>query len=229
VGDLRGCLHRRDTVLQRPPGCMSPHTHIRRSSLRDSKAVCAAAACAAWALDVRCARNALDRILHDQRPSDWPDVSKSASSANAREKARGASGWVAHLLTAWVMSVASGSGFNGPDHRSDHQPGVDSLDPCVRHFRSGAAAGGGESAVGAEAAYDAVADAYSAAFDNELDSKPVDRALLTAFTELIGPASSAMSVVVPGNVTRFLAERHSDVMGLDLSRAMIDVGICQPV
>jgi trans-aconitate methyltransferase len=76
---------------------------------------------------------------------------------------------------------------------------------------SGAAAGEGESAVGAEATYDAVAAAYSAAFENELDTKPLDRALLTAFTELIGTGIVCDVGCGPGHVTRFLAERYSDV------------------
>jgi ubiquinone/menaquinone biosynthesis C-methylase UbiE len=88
---------------------------------------------------------------------------------------------------------------------------------------SGAAAGEGESAVGAEATYDAVAAAYSAAFENELDTKPLDRALLTAFTELIGTGIVCDVGCGPGHVTRFLAERYSDVTGLDLSSAMIEI------
>jgi ubiquinone/menaquinone biosynthesis C-methylase UbiE len=86
---------------------------------------------------------------------------------------------------------------------------------------SGAADGAGVSAI--EAAYDAVADAYSAAFDNELDGKPLDRALLTAFVELVGTGIVCDVGCGPGHVTRFLAERYPDVMGLDLSSAMIDI------
>jgi SAM-dependent methyltransferase len=76
---------------------------------------------------------------------------------------------------------------------------------------------------GVEAAYDAVADAYSVAFENELDSKPLDRALLTAFAELIGTGIVCDVGCGPGHVTQFLAERHPDVMGLDLSSAMIEI------
>jgi ubiquinone/menaquinone biosynthesis C-methylase UbiE len=74
-----------------------------------------------------------------------------------------------------------------------------------------------------EAAYDTVADAYSAAFDNELDGKPLDRALLTAFVELVGAGIVCDVGCGPGHVTRFLAERHADVVGLDLSSAMIGI------
>jgi ubiquinone/menaquinone biosynthesis C-methylase UbiE len=85
----------------------------------------------------------------------------------------------------------------------------------------GSAEGAGGS--GVEAAYDAVADAYSAAFDNELDSKPLDRALLAAFIELIGAGIVCDVGCGPGHVTRFLAERCADVVGLDLSSAMIEI------
>jgi SAM-dependent methyltransferase len=86
---------------------------------------------------------------------------------------------------------------------------------------SGSAGGAGAS--GVEAAYDAVADAYSAAFGDELDSKPLDRALLTAFVEMIGTGTVCDVGCGPGHVTRFLAERYADVMGLDLSSAMIGI------
>ena len=85
----------------------------------------------------------------------------------------------------------------------------------------GSADGAGVS--GVESAYDAVADAYSAAFGNELDSKPLDRALLTAFVEMIGAGTVCDVGCGPGHVTRFLAGRHADVMGLDLSSAMIGI------
>jgi SAM-dependent methyltransferase len=74
-----------------------------------------------------------------------------------------------------------------------------------------------------EAAYDAVAEAYSAAFENELDEKPLDRAVLTAFLELIGAGIVCDVGCGPGHVTRFLAERHTNVIGLDLSSSMIAI------
>lgn len=73
------------------------------------------------------------------------------------------------------------------------------------------------------AAYDAVARAYQAELGNELESKPLDRALLEAFTELAGPGVIADVGCGPGHVTEFLAARHSDVLGIDLSPGMIAV------
>jgi len=82
---------------------------------------------------------------------------------------------------------------------------------------------GGAGVSRVEAAYDAVADQYSAAFDDELDRKPLDRALLTAFVELVGAGIVCDVGCGPGHITRFLADRHADVVGLDLSSAMIGI------
>ena len=41
-------------------------------------------------------------------------------------------------------------------------------------------------AVGVQAVYDAVAQAYDRQFGDELAAKPLDRALLTGFVELVG-------------------------------------------
>lgn len=73
------------------------------------------------------------------------------------------------------------------------------------------------------AAYDAVADKYSAAFESELDGKALDRALLIAFAELVGVGVICDVGCGPGHVTRFLAERHCDVVGLDVSSAMVAI------
>ena len=71
--------------------------------------------------------------------------------------------------------------------------------------------------------YDTVARAYDAQLADELDHKPLDRALLAAFLELAGPGPVADVGCGPGHVTRFLAARHPDVRGLDLSPAMIGI------
>jgi SAM-dependent methyltransferase len=71
--------------------------------------------------------------------------------------------------------------------------------------------------------YDTVARAYAEQLADELDHKPLDRALLTAFLELAGPGPVADLGCGPGHVTRFLAERHPDVLGLDLSPRMIEI------
>jgi ubiquinone/menaquinone biosynthesis C-methylase UbiE len=72
-------------------------------------------------------------------------------------------------------------------------------------------------------AYDTVARDYDAQFARELDAKPLDRALLTAFVELVGAGVIADVGCGPGHVTRFLASGGADVLGVDLSPAMIDI------
>jgi ubiquinone/menaquinone biosynthesis C-methylase UbiE len=51
----------------------------------------------------------------------------------------------------------------------------------------------------------------------------LDRALLTAFLELAGTGTIADIGCGPGHVTRWLAVRHADVIGVDLSPGMIDI------
>lgn len=77
--------------------------------------------------------------------------------------------------------------------------------------------------VDVQAAYDAVAGTYDDQFRDELDRKPLDRALLTAFVELASSGTIADVGCGPGHVTRFLAKQHPAVIGVDLSPAMIDV------
>ncbi len=81
----------------------------------------------------------------------------------------------------------------------------------------------GDPSAGVRAAYDAVARAYDAELGDELDAKPLDRALLDAFVELAGPGTIADVGCGPGQVTRYLATRRNDVIGIDLSPAMIEV------
>lgn len=88
---------------------------------------------------------------------------------------------------------------------------------------SGDPAGGRRVAVGVQAAYDAVASAYDSQLSEELDGKPLDRALLTGFIELVGTGTIADVGCGPGHVTRFLAEQYPDMMGIDLSPGMITV------
>ncbi len=76
---------------------------------------------------------------------------------------------------------------------------------------------------GVRAAYDAIARAYDARLADELDHKPLDRALLAGFLELVGPGTVADVGCGPGHVTRHLARDHPDVMGVDLSPGMIRV------
>lgn len=78
-------------------------------------------------------------------------------------------------------------------------------------------------ASGVRAAYDAIARAYDSRFGDELDRKPLDRALLNGFADLIGAGPLADVGCGPGHVTRFLAARHAEVIGIDLSPGMIGV------
>lgn len=72
-----------------------------------------------------------------------------------------------------------------------------------------------------QATYDVIAAAYDEQLADELDGKPLDRALLQGFLELAGGGTIADVGCGPGHVTRFLAERHDAVIGIDLSPAMI--------
>jgi SAM-dependent methyltransferase len=77
------------------------------------------------------------------------------------------------------------------------------------------------------ASYDAVVDAYVERVHDELDSKPLDRGLLTAFAEQLQAESGAHARACdmgcgPGHVGAFLAERGLNVTGIDLSPAMVD-------
>jgi 2-polyprenyl-3-methyl-5-hydroxy-6-metoxy-1,4-benzoquinol methylase len=78
-------------------------------------------------------------------------------------------------------------------------------------------------AAGVQAAYDAVACAYHDQLGKELDGKPLDRALLEAFTELARAGTIADVGCGPGHITRFLAARHAGVVGIDVSPGMIGV------
>jgi ubiquinone/menaquinone biosynthesis C-methylase UbiE len=89
--------------------------------------------------------------------------------------------------------------------------------------RMDASAGDRGRAGGVRAAYDAVAHAYHAQLGDELERKPLDRALLEAFIELAGAGTIADVGCGPGHVTRFLAARHADVIGIDLSPNMIGI------
>lgn len=75
--------------------------------------------------------------------------------------------------------------------------------------------------MGVRATYDAVARAYAAQLGDELDGKPLDRALLDGFVELAGEGTIADVGCGPGHVTRFLSAHHPDVIGIDLSPRMI--------
>lgn len=68
--------------------------------------------------------------------------------------------------------------------------------------------------------YDLVAERYAAEIGDELRGKPIDRALLAAFTELTAGGPVLDVGCGPGHVTAHVAGRGADPMGLDLSPAM---------
>jgi SAM-dependent methyltransferase len=73
------------------------------------------------------------------------------------------------------------------------------------------------------ASFDAVAGAYAEKFCDELAGKPLDRALLSAFAELV-PAGPVVDVGCgPGYVTAHLASLGLEVSGIDLSPGMVEV------
>lgn len=78
-------------------------------------------------------------------------------------------------------------------------------------------------AAGVRAAYDAVARGYHQQLGDELAGKPLDRGVLEAFTELAAAGPVADVGCGPGHVTRFLAARHSSVIGIDISPGMVAV------
>ncbi|MEU7751638.1 methyltransferase domain-containing protein [Micromonospora sp. NPDC049101] len=73
------------------------------------------------------------------------------------------------------------------------------------------------------ASYDAVAPQYAARLGDELGHKALDRGLLRAFLDLAGADPIADLGCGPGHITRYLAARHPDVIGIDVSPHMIDV------
>lgn len=79
------------------------------------------------------------------------------------------------------------------------------------------------------AAYDDTADMYAQLVGTEISSAieaPLDRALLAAFVELMADADGMPVADVgcgPGRVAGFLAAQGLDVIGVDVSRAMLAV------
>ncbi len=74
------------------------------------------------------------------------------------------------------------------------------------------------------ASYDAVARPYADRFLSELDHKPLDRALLAWFADMVrgaGPVADLGSG--PGQITRHLHELGTNVFGVDLSPGMVSL------
>ncbi|WBO64551.1 class I SAM-dependent methyltransferase [Streptomyces camelliae] len=72
--------------------------------------------------------------------------------------------------------------------------------------------------------YDAIADDYAAHFQGEYTQRPLERALLGVYAELVGPNAAVADLGCgPGRVTARLASLGLDVFGLDLSASMLAV------
>lgn len=76
------------------------------------------------------------------------------------------------------------------------------------------------------ASYDSVAADYSGRYDNELDAKPLDRAMLAAFAELVRTAGGGPVADIgcgTGRVTAILDGMGLSAFGIDLSPQMVAV------
>jgi SAM-dependent methyltransferase len=71
------------------------------------------------------------------------------------------------------------------------------------------------------ASYDRVAAEYARRLDDELDHKPLERRLLAEFAGRVAGRIADVGCG-PGHVAAYLRERGADVVGLDLSAAMVE-------
>ncbi|MDQ0992371.1 class I SAM-dependent methyltransferase [Streptomyces sp. V3I7] len=71
--------------------------------------------------------------------------------------------------------------------------------------------------------YDTIADDYAAHFQDELAGRPLERAVLGVFAELVGDGPVADLGCGPGRVTGYVASLGVPVFGLDLSASMLAV------
>ncbi|MEZ3180004.1 methyltransferase domain-containing protein [Streptomyces pimonensis] len=72
--------------------------------------------------------------------------------------------------------------------------------------------------------YDAIAEDYAALFRDQLTGRPLDRALLAGFAELVGEGGRVADLGCgPGAVTAHLASLGLSVFGLDLSEGMLAI------
>uniref|UniRef100_A0AAU2V5Q0 Methyltransferase domain-containing protein n=1 Tax=Streptomyces sp. NBC_00003 TaxID=2903608 RepID=A0AAU2V5Q0_9ACTN len=73
-------------------------------------------------------------------------------------------------------------------------------------------------------AYDTIACGYAEEFSAELEAKPIERAMLAAFAEMVGAAGGGPVADLgsgPGRVTAFLHQLGLAVFGVDLSPRMV--------
>ena len=74
-----------------------------------------------------------------------------------------------------------------------------------------------------QASYDAVVDEYVRRIFDELQHKPLDRALLDRFADATRGRGSVCDMGCgPGQVTRYMKERGVEVVGYDLSPKMVE-------
>jgi SAM-dependent methyltransferase len=72
------------------------------------------------------------------------------------------------------------------------------------------------------ATYDEVASEYAARISDELEGKPLDRALLDVFAKHVGSGPRVCDAGCgPGHVARYLHDRGVNVYGVDLSPNMV--------
>ncbi|MGW3458058.1 class I SAM-dependent methyltransferase [Streptomyces olivaceoviridis] len=72
--------------------------------------------------------------------------------------------------------------------------------------------------------YDTIAEDYAVHFRDPLAERPLERALLSAYAEQVGPHGTVADLGCgPGDVTAHLAGLGLSVFGLDLSDAMIAI------
>ncbi|MHC3474498.1 class I SAM-dependent methyltransferase [Streptomyces sp. 7R007] len=72
--------------------------------------------------------------------------------------------------------------------------------------------------------YDAIAEDYAEMFDEEISAKPLDRAVMAAFAELVGAGGEVGDLGCgPGRITGHLASLGLSVFGLDLSESMLAI------
>jgi len=72
--------------------------------------------------------------------------------------------------------------------------------------------------------YDTVADDYAEQFRDGLERRPLDRALLSAYAELVGGDGTVADLGCgPGRTTAYLASLGLSVFGLDLSEGMLAI------